>query len=208
MVANLGQLRPGGSIVDLRNILESRYLAADLDGSGDITQGDHELSRMIAQAQVRASRLNSWLLWDLDGDGQVTREELAVAHMRQTAGPIRMGSTSVMPTPEQRKEASDRLIANALAADSNGDGVISFEEILRHTKNQQEGTVAQYPHARTRLFPDVFDTNKDGSIERAEFMAVVSRVLSRIDVDGDGIIGVRDVEAYKGLLQAGQRFRN
>ncbi len=189
---------------DLRHHLEARFLSADLDGSGGITQKDIEFSQQLADAHRRVGTISSWVLWDLDGDGRVTREEVVIANGRRTAGPVRIGSIPVLPTPAQRKEAMDRLVAKAMEADGDGDGIITFAEILNHANTRVGEITARSLDRRSSEFPSIFDANGDGTTERAEYMAVVERVLSRIDSDGDGTISVQEVEAHKALRKAAQ----
>lgn len=202
-----GHARAKAAVMELQYQLQSRFLAADMDGDGRITSKDNDLIQREAQARARSGQITTWLSWDLDGDGQVTREEVTIAHRRHTAGPVRIGDISVLPTPAQRKEATEAYVAKSMEPDSNSDGIITFEEILAHAKKLASLHGLRYGNTRDRAFPNVFDANDDGVTEPGEFDAVVTRVLARIDADGDGRINADEAEAMKALLQAAHAVR-
>ncbi len=202
-----GHVRTKIAVAELQYQLQSRFLAADMDGDGRITSKDNDLVQREAQARARSGHITAWLGWDLDGDGQVTREEVTIFHRRQTAGPIRIGQVPIMPTPDQRQEATERSVAKAMEPDSDNDGIITFDEILTHARKLASLSGLRYGNARDRAFPDVFDANDDGVTEPAEFTEVVTRVLSRIDADGNGRIDAEEAEAMKALVQTAHAVR-
>lgn len=208
VVTNIsGHVRAKIQVTELLYHLQSRFLAADLDGDGTITQKDVELSAAEQRGRARGSHFVAWASWDLDGDGRVTREEITIAHRRHTAGPIRIGDVPVMPTPAQRKEATDRFVAKAMEPDSDGDGVITFDEIRVHVNNLVALSPSPARYARDRGLPDVFDANGDGVTEPGEYTDVVTRVLARIDANGDGRISPEEAEALKALQRSALTVR-
>jgi Ca2+-binding EF-hand superfamily protein len=187
-------------IAELLYQLQTVFLAADMDGDGRITQKDHDLALAVAWGRARGEPMMPWASWDLDGDGRVTREEIIIAHRRHTAGPVQIGGAPVMPTAAQRKEATDRFVDKAMEPDSDGDGVITFDEIRVHANKR----ASQGRYHELRIPSNALDTNGDGAIETAEYMEVVARVLARIDANGDGRLDAEEYEALRALRQAAQ----
>jgi Ca2+-binding EF-hand superfamily protein len=197
-----------GSLAELKLNLESRFRQADMDASGTITPRDAELRQSIASAGTRASRIHRWMQSDLDGDGKVSRDEIAGRHLQLTAGPMQIGGTMVAPTPAQRKEATDQYVAKEMAADADGDGVITFEEALRSANEVIAKQRVGSHYAREAVIPDSFDTNRDGTIEFSEFTAVVSRVLARLDTNNNGTFDADEVVALTALQKAAREVMN
>ena len=200
VVLHLTNYRAGIRISELEHQLQAVFLAGDMDGDGRITQKDHDLALAVAWGRSRGGRFMPWASWDLDGDGRVTRDEVTIAHRRQTAGPIRIGDVPVMPTPAQRKEATDRFVDKAMEPDTDGDGVITFDEIRLHANKQ----ASQGRYHDLRVPPTVLDANGDGAIETAEYMDIVMRVLARVDANSDGRLDAEEFEALRALRNAAQ----
>jgi Ca2+-binding EF-hand superfamily protein len=203
-----GRMRPGTTMAEAREQLYQRFRQADMDASGTITPRDAELRQSIASAGTRASRIHRWMQSDLDGDGKVSRDEIAGRHLQLTAGPMQIGGTMVAPTPAQRKEATDQYVAKEMAADADGDGVITFEEALQSANEVIAKQRVGSHYARETVIPDSFDTNRDGTIEFSEFTAVVSRVIARLDTNNNGIFDADEVVALTALQKAAREVMN
>jgi len=203
-----GRMRPGTTMAEAREQLYQRFRQADMDASGTITQADLDLRMQIMSATSRANVVNRWMQYDLDGDGKVTRDEIAAAHAQHTLRPIRIGDSTVTPTPAQRKEATDQHVAKQMVADADDDGVITFEEIFQQAREVASKQSIGIQHRRELSIPEAFDANHDGTIDFAEFTAVVSRVLARIDANGNGSFDIAELEAFAALQKAAQAIHN
>ncbi len=117
-----------------------------IDGAGIETAIAHH------RARRRAAELGRLLAADLDGDGTVTTDELAV---HQRAGAPRAAARA--------KLAQDR-------ADANGDGAVTLAEAQASASRQAE---------------------RGFSAERAEKL----RAILRMDMDGNGRVGLDEVAA-------------
>ncbi|HEY3254596.1 MAG TPA: EF-hand domain-containing protein [Polyangiaceae bacterium] len=131
-------------IDDLRRALglRSEYLTRRIFGAFD-RNGDGQISKHEFLAGVRALVMGSvreklafaFRLWDHDSDGFLTREEL-----------LRMISLSLAESDvEERVNQPAAQLASVLLskADTNGDGRVSFEELVE--------AAAHYPDLLTRL---------------------------------------------------------
>ena len=61
------------------------------------------------------------------------------------------------PTPQQSKVQLDRLVADAMKADTNGDGTISAEEIRDAAQKQAETANAGWQQNAARFVPMTLD---------------------------------------------------
>jgi Ca2+-binding EF-hand superfamily protein len=76
--------------------------------------------------------------------------------------------------------------------DRNGDGVITAEDRPR---------LAAGRNGRPSLF-DQFDVNKDGKIDRAEFVDGPTPVFDKADSNGDGVLSADELKAARETLKA------
>ncbi len=111
---------------------DKRFHAADKDGDGALTRD--EARRSMPSIYRRFNEI------DTDKDGRVTREELEAAFSKRA------------------REERERL----MALDSNHDGVITRDEILRNAS------------ASSRAI-DRIDANKDGNISQGELDGFIQR---------------------------------
>lgn len=191
----------GQEVAHVRKSLDMIFQNMDADGSG-VSQSDYELLEKKQTAQWRTQGLAAILQNDLDGDGRVTRSELEQVLKQQSLHPLSSGTAQVEPTPEQARQILDRLVGDALKADTDADGVISFAEAYRVPGNQ--GAVA-YRFPTQNVLPQPFDADKDGVISKAEYETVVDRVLGEIDADGNGVLSIEESTAFTQKAEAARR---
>lgn len=201
MRTRLGGVGQNQTIDQVRQALRYQFFNADIDGGG-ISQSDYDLARKLTYAQIRANVSTQIMVRDLDGDGKVTRNELETVLMQQAVRPLSSGTAQVVPTPEQTKEILARLVADALKADGNGDGVIEFAEAYRVPEEQTRWT---RQGANQNALPWSFDTDKNGSISLAEYDAVANRVIEEVDADKNGTISQEESIGFAQKAETARR---
>lgn len=178
------------SVEAVRAHMANVFLRADIDGGG-FSQSDQDLAQKIARAKRRARELTQWLQRDLDGDGEVTRAELEVFYAVQARRPLRSASISVEPSEAQIAEILGKLVSKALAADTNGDGTITFEEMTEALPGRQNIRPARV------ILPLELDPDGAGNVSKEEFLAAVDRVLASVDTDTNGTFSAEEIAALK-----------
>lgn len=175
------------TLADTRRELEQIFDEQDLQGSG-ITSAVREALASLPQAQHRGRLLGEALAFDLDGDGRLTRQELMLALGGRARRYIHANGVKMKPNDEQIAAQLDKLVSERLKADRDGDGVLTLDELIQDAKADARKT----SFAAGRLVPQEFDKDKDGTVTRAEFLAVVERLLARIDANGDGSLDLSE----------------
>lgn len=191
--ATSGIGRGGVPLSILRNRIELRFRADDLDGNG-FSQSDLDLANQTTNAQTRSQVIAGWLARDLDWDGQITTEELRASLMRQARQPLRSAAGKVFPTDEQVEIALEQLIERADLPDPDGDGVTTFEEMQAAAtagSSRTAGRSMREPqrHADHR-YGGVLDADGDGTTTLAEFEEALDIALPIFDLDGDGSLSM------------------
>lgn len=77
-------------------------------------------------------------------------------------------------------EANEKILADAMALDANGDGRIDAAEFAAAHEKRRAKRMAER-HAK-------HDADGDGSISVEEFVAKRQNRLAKLDTDGDGIV--------------------
>jgi Ca2+-binding EF-hand superfamily protein len=165
----------------------------DTDGDGAITAADQELDRAGASAGNRAMFVKNILQFDLDGDGVVTRAEVADAFDAKLA---------MMPVDRSRpdfKQQFDAQVARQMLADSNGDGRIDGPEMLAFARQ----TASAGPAYTNGMIAAAlsFDDDGDGKTTEAELLKGAESFFRRIDTDGDGTISGEESQAFRRSIQ-------
>lgn len=188
---------------DVRHRMLVIYLAQDLDGGG-ISQSDFKLRHQTELAKRRNRTISKWVSYDLDASGDVTRAELDAYFGATARKPIKHHGVHFSPSPEQAAQILEKLVSKELVADGNGDGTITFEEILEHAKNEASKSRRsgyRYRRSTQRPIPMSLDLDKNGTISEAEFMASVDKALEEIDLDSDHQFSNSEIETLKTLVQ-------
>ena len=170
----------------------------DIDGDG-VSARDYRLAKGLNDAGRRASILNTWLRKDLDGNGEVSREELEIVLGREARRSARNNSAKVALTDDQVREIFTRRLEEALVVDVDKDGVVTFREML---KLANEKTFVDRPKLDSDLpVPLSLDADGDGRVSEEEFDAVLERVVSAVDTDGDGSLSEPEKKAAKETIR-------
>jgi calcium-binding protein CML len=145
-------------------------------------------------------------LFDKDGDGRITREELA-----ESLRKLGMGVPG-----------DDELASMMARVDANGDGCVDAEEFGELYRGIMDGAAEEEEEEEEEDDDDddmreafrVFDANGDGYITADELGAVLSslglrqgrtaeecrRMIGRVDRDGDGRVDFRE---FRQMMRAG-----
>jgi Ca2+-binding EF-hand superfamily protein len=169
----------------------------DTAGNGYVTQDE-----FIAAAQRRFARL------DKNGDGKLTPDELTAS--RWDHGAAQGGQSRPLPPSAQARFAK---------ADTNHDGVVTIDEYVaaakalyaqldtQHNGKVSASEIATSPRAQDRAVKVAerlikhMDTNGDGVVSQAEFLAAAKTRFARLDKNGDGFI---DADEMTGGRWAGK----
>lgn len=175
----------------------ARFKSLDKDSDGSVSWEEYRVSGDRAFAR-----------FDPNGTGRVAAPE----QQDETETEPRRRSVLSMPTTHSMagflelydedadgvvtRQQFDELRQGAFAAtDTNGDGVLSFEEYLveftdrvdRQADNVRERQLQQ---ARVRF--GALDTDKDGTISLEEYIATGMRAFDRWDTNGDGFVSLNE----------------
>jgi len=206
IVSRMGStLRADVTWEQVRSYMLTVFYASNPDDRGVTAQGIENL-RKIATAQRRSQVISQILIYDLDGDGNVTKEEITAAMEPRARQMINGNGVQLEPTPQQVRLQLEKLVNDALKPDVDRDGVISVAEIEQEAKRHageggrgwQDGVTSQY-------VPMTLDTDGDGAVSLAEYEAALREQFDAIDQDRDGRISAGETTAFsKRLSEARQ----
>ena len=189
-----GYVRAKKTVAQIQKSLMHFYKRTDIDGGG-ISYSDHRLKEQKESIRQRSRHLTNWLNRDLDGNGVVTREELERLFIGKVRKQISIHGIRLQPTPEQISQSLSNLVGKALKADADGDGNISFSEILSHAKTKQRPS--RRPWWGSYLVPLSLDRDGDEMVTEEEYAKSIGEVLRKIDVDGNGRFSAGEVAALR-----------
>lgn len=207
----LGYMLRGNMKVDqVRDQLREQFRRADLDGRPGVSQADYDLAGRLAIAEQRGHALGRHLTRDLDGDGRITREEVALSFWRQAQQRLRSGGVAIDPTPEQAREVLERLVAKEMEADANGDGVMTVDELRAFVQRQMGEQHRRHASYSRQQIPLGLDVDGDGVVSLAEYMKAADDVIAEVDRDGNGEISSEEAAANQTrltMLRQSQQLR-
>lgn len=183
----IGLAQRTSSTASLRDRALDMFLLNDIDGEPGVSQADLVLMAAIERADLRASRIGRVLRDDLNGDFNVSVDELRTTLMPAARKPLRSGSVQLRPTPEQVEEILQAEVARQMAMDQNGDGFISLDEIVLAADREIPAMAAHTRPHRMIPAPEA-DKDADGTVTEAEFLAHIDGILAFLDSNADGQI--------------------
>lgn len=179
----------------LNTMLENRFEQQDKKGQG-ISKDDVDLTNMIRQANTRALSMQKWLRYDLDGNGSVTQDELEAFSKQSLTANIanaRIRNIQIQPTVEQSKTILDRIKENADFPDENNDGTITLDEMLKAAGKSSTKTNVVLARYNRTIGPE-FDANKDGVVNKDEYLKIMRETFVRFDKNKNDILERRERE--------------
>ena len=156
--------------------------------------------RSAAPSRGRATSRGYSYLTDLDGDGVLTREEYAQA-LRWTVvyelrgfGGLNRGN-SAEPAVALVDANVRRLTDILFTADLDGDGRITFPEMLADAARNEAKRPRVSDDATERAVLSTLDADGDGVVTWAQFEAAGRRAFDAADLDHDGRLSEGELRA-------------
>ncbi len=175
----------------------------DHDGVPGISARDADIIVGTWLSEVRSREVGTMLSRDLDGDQQVTEEELRTVLFVNARASLRNRNVGVEPTEEQIEEQLSRIVEAELEYDLDGNRILTVGEVYQfHDSRFAEFKEYRDVRERRSHFPSTsLDTNRDGTVSQGEYAGFVELTLSTIDADGDGVATQDEHSNFLALLQ-------
>lgn len=176
------------SIDDLWRSLTAQFRELERDGRPGLSMGDEHAENAVMASHQRAAAIAEILQSDLNGDLEVTEEELKISHWVSVNKPLRTGGTQTHPSITQVEKILDTRLEPYLRLDENGDGAITIEEIVANLpEDGMTGSSTKAPFYH-RQFPAVIDVDADGAITEQEIATLFEEAVHTMDLDADGAL--------------------
>jgi hypothetical protein len=202
-------VRAGATWEQVWSYMRAAFYESNPDERGVSPQGIDDLRRNSV-ARQRSQVLARILSYDLDGDGNVTKDEITGVMQPRARQLIQVNGVQREPTPQQVRLQLDKLVSDALKPDADGDGVITAAEIQREAQRHAYQADLGWRLGATLFVPMTLDADGDGIVSLAEYQAAVRKQFDAIDQDRDGRIsagefadfGKRPIEAWRAFQSA------
>lgn len=194
--ARIVELRdsPSGE-AQVRQQMEKFFQQADYDGGG-ISESDDSLRERTRVTSARAKMVAEWMKFDLNGDGAVSSEEIEEQKRRQVEWAMRVDGAELVDVERQVGHRMDTVVARKQEQDTNGDGLLAFEEMTAFAVRIYPPPTGPFPEGR-RSVPSNLDGDGDGVITLQEFMAIVEQAIAFIDLDGNKTLSPTEMAAFR-----------
>ncbi len=177
-------------------IITTSIFSLGASGALALPNGPHEMGH-----DGRPGPMHLFEMADTNGDDQISTQEARAARanlfdrLDENENGFLDKSERKFPKFKHRKHTKKhgqkRKSHRKMAADTNQDGVISWDE---------------FSNARSPLF-DRLDTNHDGIISKTEHLAAKKRRFAKFDINQDGQLDKADRTAAKTEMQARRKER-
>lgn len=201
-----GHLRDGATWPEVEQRMLTLFRASEVV-TGGVTAESARIRSERLRAQRRAAMIQQRLVLDLDNDGVVTRDEMIASFNTRTGDALQSNGIMFEPTPEQRKALLDRMVADALKDDTDGNGQLDFAE-MRAAAQQQLARQMREPMQDPTLVPMSLDADGNGTVTRAEFAAALRSVFEEIDTSRDDRIDAAELQAVSARMMEAERARS
>lgn len=178
--------RPGSTLERHFDSLRLDFIQLDADRDGKITQRDVDLHVLMEAVASRNATLMSVMRFDLDGDGEVTEDE------------VRRSQRYYLRSSEIEFDArTDSTVQSIMALDTDKNGKVSFSEAGKLTPARGRLIIGSdgLPE-RTRRVLTLKSATK-GEIARSDYEAAGEAVFRKIDTDSNGIISQQELDDYR-----------
>lgn len=212
IVANIGNtLQPNVGWEQVRSHMLARFYGSNPGDRGVTPEGIDNL-RKIAMAQRRSQSIAQLLPYDLDANGEITKEEITTVLEPRSRQMIHANGVQLEPTQQQIRAQLDKLVSDALKPDADRNGVISAAEIEQEAQRQADQVGMGWRQGNASHFiPMTLDSNGDGAVSLAEYETAVRQQFDMVDEDRDGRISNDEAAAFSKRLnearQNAQRAR-
>ncbi|MDH2385401.1 EF-hand domain-containing protein [Bradyrhizobium sp. CER78] len=185
----VARVQAGATLARYLQSLRTELLRLDANGNGAIDTADADLLNAIAGANFRSNAASPFINADLDGDGVVTESELRqkLGYELRLRGPANL---SFPPrSPADIDEQISQEVRRLMAADTDGDGRVTWNEIIDYAKRQNNYTRNSTSAAATsirQLLP--LAPNGGTSVSLVEIEAAAAAVFAAVDSDDNGTI--------------------
>ena len=190
----LRHLSNGKPIADQGDQLRKTFRRWEADGVPGVTAEDKAILDQARRAKQRAQLLGRFLQDDLDGDLQITSDEYRQRALQEAQRPLRANGIEVPPSPEQIEFLTARAVERSLEPDTNGDKVLSTDEILAHIEAQMAERKSGQDILQDAM---IFDLDNDGRLTEDEYVSGMIAFAREIDTNGDGALTGQEIrQAY------------
>ena len=164
---------------------------ADNDGVTGREIAENETAR---RAERRANFVASYLKYDLDGDGRVTKAEMQtqLEIRSRAAGGIGGGRLVKLITPPPFAELS--------GIDCDGDGALTIAELVQSEPSANEASDLNRHFDLTGLM--VFDSDRNGTLTAREFKDALLALFTALDTDTNGYISDTEFKPVLSVINA------
>jgi hypothetical protein len=184
----------------LRDAMRASFYFTDVDRTG-ITPETIDRHRQLLRAQRRASEVSRVLAFDLDGDGELTHDELMSALRKDAAAALRRLPESAGDTERDRlvNEWLARQVAQIMQGDADHDGRLTIIEIIAAADRraaEAERRTGKPDLATEELVPPGLAAGESKVLTLDKFDAVVRSLFDDIDADRNGRVSPGEGEAF------------
>ena len=162
----------------------------DTDRDGAISDADRQRNSQRFEAVQRAQQIGLMLQADLNSDGVITAEELAI-HARYQSHFIRGEGAEF---DARRAETIRRIVEGRMRADTNGDGKIDWDETFAYARKFP--IPSQIDFDAPYRFLLTLDADGDGKTTFKEYADAMAHRFAEYDTDGDGVISRAEFDAF------------
>jgi Ca2+-binding EF-hand superfamily protein len=192
-----GWISPNITLDGFLQRLRGEFLRADANGDGVVSVDDLALHDAMMAAGLRAGATNAIMKADLDGDGVVTKEELRqkLRYDQQLSDSYRPRTVSLVDSDRHVEQELARL----MAADTDKDGLITWNEAAAHIRVQLKNMQASNGE-RTRPARQMLALALPGkdSVAFRELEPAAEALFRVIDADRNGAISLDELTAWRG----------
>lgn len=175
----------------------SSYMRQNGMETGQLTKQDIEKLRKRALAYLRMKRVSLILVADLNGDGSVTKDEVA-EYLNLPGSFIFVDDPRFISPLLQSTQPPTPYDYVMQRMDKNKDGKVSFDE-MRYIPDEEEAFKGKDADAvRLRFLKDLLaqDPNSDYKLTIAELETLAGQAFNIVDLNKDGVLNKDELDAY------------